>query len=214
MIGQALKLLRDELSSYISLNSGPGDTITQDDIILHNIALMESEAGADLSNKVVLTLVNTEEESTLKNFSNIVKTINGTKYVEPPVFLNLYVLISATLGQDLADAYEFALNRLSLIIQFFQSKKTFTVKNSPFTSISIDTTISAEVKASLRLNVELYTLTFEQINHLWGSLGGKQVPSAMYKVRLVKIQEETGETAPLIEEITNNALVLNAECDA
>ena len=213
MIGLALKLLRDELSAYIPANSGPGDTIAADDIILHNIALMESEEGADLSNKVVMTMVNTEEESTLKNCGNTLKTINGTKYVEPPVFLNLYVLISATLGQDLADAYEFALNRLSLIIQFFQSKKTFTVKNSPFTTIANDDTIPEEVKAAIRLNVELYTLTFEQINHLWGSLGGKQVPSAMYKIRLVKVQEDSGQLAPIIEEIDNNALVINAECD-
>ncbi|GAA4272680.1 DUF4255 domain-containing protein [Aquimarina gracilis] len=205
MIGLALKLLRDELSEYVFRNKRPGDSITQDDIILHNIALMESENSSDLSNKLVITLVNTEEESTLKNRSNALKTPNGIKYVEPPVFLNLYILISSTLGQDLQDAYEFALHRLSLVIQFFQTKKNFTIKNSPFTTISNDTNILQEIKDDLRLNVELYTLTFEQINHLWGSLGGKQVPFAMYKIRLVKIQEDTKVIAPIIEEIRTDS---------
>jgi hypothetical protein len=213
MIGLALKLLRDELSDYVFRNKRPGDSITQDDIILHNIAMLESDTSGDLNNKIIITLVNTEEESTLKNRSNAVKVTNGIKYVEPAVFLNLYILITATLGEDLQDAYEFALNRLSIVILFFQAKKSFTVKNSPFNSISTDANIPQEVKDELRLNIELYTLTFEQINHLWGSLGGKQVPFAMYKVRLVKIQENTAEEAPLIEEIKNTALVTNAECD-
>ena len=213
MIGLALKLLRDELSEYVFQNKRPGDSITQDDVILHNIALMDGDASGDLSNKIVITLVNSEEESTLKNNSNAVRTINGIRYVEPAVFLNLYILITATLGQDLQDAYEFALHRLSLIIQFFQAKKSFTVKNSPFTSISNDNNIPQETKDEIRLNVELYTLTFEQINHLWGSLGGKQVPFAMYKIRLVKIQENTGQEAPVIETIKTVETMINAECD-
>ena len=209
MIGVALKLLRDELSNYVFQNKRPDDLITRDDIILHNITLMDGESQGDLSNKVVITLVNTEEESTLKNGSHVSRTTNGIKYVEPPVFLNLYILISSTLGQDLQDAYEFALHRLSLVIQFFQAKKSFTIKNSPFTTISNDANISDENKEELKLNVELYTLTFEQINHLWGSLGGKQVPFSMYKIRLIKIQQNTGEVAPIIEELENNSTVIN-----
>jgi hypothetical protein len=209
MIGLALKLLRDELSSYVFLNKRPTDAIIDTDVILHNISLMDGDAQGELNNKIVITLVNTEEESTLKNGSHIYRTLNGIKYIEPPVFLNLYILISATLGQDLQDAYEFALHRLSLVIQFFQAKKNFTIKNSPFTTITNDDSISQEVKDGLKLNIELYTLTFEQINHLWGSLGGKQVPFAMYKVRLVKVQEKSGQIVPLIEEIESKESITN-----
>jgi len=63
----------------------------------------------------------------------------------------------------------------------------------------------------MRIIMELYTLTFEQINHLWGSLGGKQVPFVMYKARLVKIQHQITEEAPLIEQIENNFETL-ADC--
>ncbi len=209
MIGIALKLIRDELSNYIFQNKRTGDSITEDDIILHNIALMESDSQADLNNKVVITLVNTEEESTLKNKSNILKTPNGIKYVNSPVFLNLYVLISSTLQTGLGDHYETALNRLSLVIRFFQTKRSFTIRNSPFTTISGDANIPQETKDELKLNIELYTLTFEQINHLWGSLGGKQVPFAMYKIRLVSIKENATEVAPVIEELVNDQTVIN-----
>ena len=54
----------------------------------------------------------------------------------------------------------------------------------------------------LRFTMELYTLTFEQINHLWGSLGGRQIPFVMYKLRLVSLSERAVvREVPLIEEI-------------
>ena len=62
----------------------------------------------------------------------------------------------------------------------------------------------------LRLHPELYTLTFEQINHLWGSLGGKQSPFVMYKVRLVKIQSSIAEEGPVIEAIVSDARARDA----
>lgn len=211
MIRLALRLLRDELSEYVFQNRMAGDSITPEDVILHNIALMDGDNQGDLDDKIIMTLVNTEEESALKNKSHVLKTPKGIKYLEPPVFLNMYVLISATLGQDSKDAYEFALDRLSLVIQFFQAKRKFTVKNSPFSTIVNDSNISDEQKEKLKLHVELYTLTFEQINHLWGSLGGKQTPFAMYKIRLVGIQERTTFDAPLIEEIENNSHLIDPQ---
>lgn len=220
MIALALKLLRDELSDYIDQNKRSGDTITNAGITLGNIALMDSDDTGIFNDKVILTLVNTEEESTLKNGSHIIRTNKGVQYVEPAIHLNLYILISATLKENpTSDNYEFALHRLSLVLQFFQAKKSFTVKNSPFSNISSDQSgiqddwITNELRDELKLNVELYTLTFEQINHLWGSLGGKQVPFAMYKVRLIKIQEMSGAEGPVIEEVKNTVLVTNAECD-
>lgn len=205
MIASALKLLRDELSNYILLNKRVEDPLTAADVKLENIAALESGNSNDLENSLIVTLVNTEEESSLKNSSHYYRSSTGVAYVEPPVFLNLYVLVTATLDPNLQDAYEFALHRLGLVIQFFQSKRKFSIKNSPFTSIANDDSITQGEKDELRLLVELYTLTFEQINHLWGSLGGKQVPFVMYKLRLVKIQNrDVGQETPVIEEVAGS----------
>ena len=57
--------------------------------------------------------------------------------------------------------------------------------------------------------MELYTLTFEQINHLWGSLGGRQIPFAMYKLRLVAVTDNAViREVPLIEEIGTSSRVI------
>jgi len=48
-------------------------------------------------------------------------------------------------------------------------------------------------------------LTIEQINHLWGSLGGRQLPFAMYKLRLVAITDQAiVREVPPIEEINTS----------
>jgi hypothetical protein len=37
--------------------------------------------------------------------------------------------------------------------------------------------------------MDLFSLSLEEMNHLWGSLGGKQLPYAMYRGRLVTVQD-------------------------
>ena len=60
----------------------------------------------------------------------------------------------------------------------------------------------------MRLVLELYTLTFEQINYLWGSLGGKQMPFALYKLRLVEVEaDRTRAVGAPIETIEANEVI-------
>jgi len=114
------------------------------------------------------------------------------------------MLFTATLPEgdtSIDEDYRNALHRISGIIEFFQSKNVFTVQNSPrFDTKDIDVNLLADI----RLLPELYTLTFEQINHLWGSLGGKQSPFVMYKFRLVKIHSRISTAVPVIDTIRND----------
>jgi hypothetical protein len=231
MISGALVFLREELARYIVANqkrSGGavgGEVLDDEKIMLGNISALENDQDGERSmkNKVVISLVNIEEESALKNGQRFIRNPigNGIEYTQPPVHLNLYLLFSATLPDAAtSDDYERALNRLSLIIEFFQSKKSFTVRNSSQSSFAADAEgvtdsatleINQLVREELRLLPEIYTLTFEQINHLWGSLGGKQVPFVMYKVRLVKIQGRVTSESPLIEEIQERKEEISAQ---
>jgi len=103
------------------------------------------------------------------------------------------------------NGYVQALKRLSLVIEFFQGKNVFTPATASVPLPPELSDLSNPEIASLKLNLELYTLTFEQINHLWGSLGGRQIPFVMFKVRLVSITERSvRREVPLIEEIETN----------
>ena len=128
---------------------------------------------------MVLTLVNFSEEAALKNVAAVSRSPSGSiNYQNPPVYLNLYLLFSATYTN-----YATALSRLAQVITFFQSKKTFTLSNSPGAVTNISPT------TDLTLHVDLLTLNYEEVNNLWGSLGGKQLPFSMYRGRLIEIQD-------------------------
>lgn len=189
MIDKALALLRDELDNYIDLSIGSAE------VVIDNIGLLETSGSDTLTKRIVITLVNVEEESTLKNNTPLRKGYNTSAiYENPPVFLNLYVLISCNYS---GDDYVHALERLSAIVKFFQSRNSFS-----FSSVSGGLLPAEPDLIDLRFTMELYTLTFEQINHLWGSLGGRQIPFVMYKLRLVALTDRSiVREIPLIEEI-------------
>ena len=58
----------------------------------------------------------------------------------------------------------------------------------------------------MKLILDIHTLNFEQINDLWGSLGGKQVPFVVYRTRLLELRRDAVlQAAPLIEQINEES---------
>lgn len=203
MIYKALELLRRNLQDYLREHLPS----KEEEVALKNIAVYDSADNKPDYEKTLISLVNLQEEFALKNNALYrKKNLNGTiDYQNPPVFFNLYILICANQKE-----YSQALACLSAVGRFFQSKNTFTISNSFDPSWEEEGTkvleFTAEEEAEFKLNLELFSLTFEQINHLWGSLGGKQVPFILYKGSLVKIEDNIKvKGGGLIEEVVLNA---------
>lgn len=196
MISHALKILVAELNTFFDAIQ----TAVEDTVVLGNIATLESPTGTDnpdMREKIVVTLVNLREEKTLKNspYAYANSATLKTEYFNPPVYVNLFVLFSAT-----ARDYEKALTYISRLIRFFQTKNIFTHLNSKIgvTGGFIDYDRLSEFK----LIVDLYSPTFEELNHLWGTLGGKQHPSVLYLMRLLELkQDAVTEGGSVIVEI-------------
>ena len=149
-------------------------------------------------------MVNIEQENTLKNASVYQRNEAAAVYENQPVHLNLYVLVSANFnsGTPPNNGYLLALKRLSLAIKFFQGKSVFTPASSAISLPAPLNDLSNPEINSLKLVLELHSLSFEQVNYLWGSLGGRQIPSVLYKVRMVTISERRAlREAPLIQEV-------------
>lgn len=191
MIYEALQIISEQLDNYLS-SEGLSNLVK-----LENIALIETTAenSDKVNGKVVLTLINLDEEKTLKNLPNY-KVINklNTEYKNPPVHLNLYLLISAN-----CNTYVNSLRSISKTIEFFQGKSTFTSENTTYT-----TKEDFDVLSSFKLIVNLHTPTFEELNHIWGTLGGRQLPSVIYQIQMIEIdKKELTATGPVILEITD-----------
>ena len=85
--------------------------------------------------------------------------------------------------------YSIALDRLSEAIRFFQFKNVLTQDNvapSSLTPPPFSTTLNK--LESFKLIFDLYSPTMEEVNHLWGTLGGKQYPFVMYLMRMLDLK--------------------------
>lgn len=201
MLLHALTIIANELN--IHLNSVDGINYLDDEVKLGNIALLESPTGTSnnaIRDKVIISLVNIREEKTLKNlpFSRANDVTLRTEYFNPPINANLFLLFSAT-----ANDYSKALKYLSRIIRFFQAKNIFTHLNT--NEVTDATLTDYDRMGEFKIIMDLYSPSFEELNHLWGTLGGKQYPSVLYMLRMVELKNNvTTEGGRLIQEIQQN----------
>ncbi|GAA3757067.1 DUF4255 domain-containing protein [Flavobacterium ginsengiterrae] len=176
MIFEVIQIIEEQVNNYLK------EIELEQSVVAENIAFLESqndEVGKVLKDGVALTVINLAEEATLKNFPN--HTIENTKtiYKNSVINLNLFILFSAN-----REKYINSLRDISKIIEFFQGKKLFTQANTIYDR---NTSAMSNVD-NFRFTVELYTPTFEELNYIWGTLGGKQLPSALYKVSMIQIE--------------------------
>ena len=187
MISHGLTIVINELKKHLEdVYSVPSSS---DVVQLGNLAEGITSTGGNggiARGKLIFSVVNIKEEKTLKNLPNLVRndiTLRAT-YENPPVFLNFQILITAT------DAnYNNALLMLSRTIRFFQSKNVFTQDDVSPASISSNAPPNLlDRLESFKLIFDLYSPSMEEVNHLWGTLGGKQYPFVIYMMRMLDLK--------------------------
>lgn len=187
MIKEVLTILKNKLNDSVNgLQDGQhsGDIAVVDDIAKHD----DDTSGLD--DKVVITLLSVEEESTLKNKSWYTRTVvtenplvYDMKKQNPPAYLNLYLMIAAN-----RNAYDKSLSDIAKVIEIFQTHNVLEYTD-------------AVASRSFRFRIELHSIPFEQLSYVWGLLGGKVMPSALYKVSVVKIEAIDETPVNLIDEV-------------
>lgn len=197
MIYETLQILKEQLDNYL-IDAGLGKIVT-----LNNVAMLESgsDGASDLEGKVIISLINIDEESSLKNVPAVKIVNNKAEYSNPPVNINLFIMISAY-----CDSYENSLLSISKTIELFQGKRVFTPANTVYNRASA----SLDVLDSFKFVVELYTPGFEMWNHIWGTLGGRQLPAVIYKVQLIQIDADKKQaSSELITQISGKLNDIN-----
>lgn len=175
MIDEALDFIYTRLKEYLeSLEEFTGD------IKFDNIGSIDS-----IKDKIILSLINVSEEKVMKNTPHYEKVNDRVFKREPPVFVNIYLLI--TFG---VEDYKSNLTQLSKTIEYFQESHVYTVNKFPeLAAVGIK-----------RLMFDLMTVDFEQVYNLWSVLGGSLYPFLMYRVRVLKIEKgDKQPSAPILE---------------
>ena len=183
MLDLAFKFLAAELNSYLRAR-------TDSDFGEAEICRLVDDAGkwAVKEDHLGVSLIGIEEDRILKSQLPEHAYIDGRHVIlEPEIKINLHVIIAAHFK-----VYEEALKYISHVMTFFQSHPTFTQEQYP----ALDSRIR-------RLIPELQTLSYEQLNQVWAFIGGKQIPSAVYKIRMVVLQDvEQMAVRPPVTQVT------------
>ena len=167
MISSAIESVVQELDQFLRVKF----QLTESGAILSNLTNLDGSIAAKEMNKVVVTLVNIQEDKLAHNKFN-----RGSKIGQSlPVYLNVQILISANFDEKLAKE---SLRFISAVVAFFQSKNVFTPSNTP----SLDNSIE-------KLVFEIVNLEFTEQSNLFSSLGAKYLPSMLYRMRMLAIEE-------------------------
>lgn len=184
MINEVFDFLKNSLNTYLEAGNSnqPG-----------KVGFLGDEAGEALKfpvGQLTLLLVNIEEEKNLRPDDRFMRTdSDGARYQAPPVVhLNLYVMLVARFS-----AYLDSLKYLAAALRFFQANPVFTPEQYP-----------SFPEAVPELRVELHTPTFTTQNEIWSMLKSPYSPSALYRLRMICVEEEMAVIPPVsIREVTH-----------
>lgn len=173
MIDVASISLVNELNTFIQNKLGQ----KEEKVILSSILDQNGKVVIE-ENKIVATLIDISQESSLSNNQHYVSNPRGGyTLTAPTVHLNMYMLFSAFFS---VSNYTEALKYLSYVVTFFQAKSTFTTQNTP----------ALKDSGIEKLVLNMYELDSNTKNNMWNSLGLKYMPSVIYKVRMLSFVDE------------------------
>jgi hypothetical protein len=169
MIHLALRHLANQLNQYLMRTLAISDEIA----VVSNVVGPDGVLAPNLDNKVILVLTSIERDTVpVRSPEGAGRMLQGSA----PMFLNLYVMVAANFK---GDNYPEALKFIALAITFFQQQTMFDRRNTPDLDHGIE-----------KLILDIENLTRHEMSNVWGLLGGRYLPSVLYRVRMVTIDPD------------------------
>jgi hypothetical protein len=166
MIHAAIRCLAGELNEFFCRTLDTAEEL----VVVSNLLGADGAVAPDVSNKIVLFLTAIERDTVTQRAPDLAgRTFAGGG----PLFLNIYLMAAANFtGRN----YQDALRLISLLIGFLHHKPVFDRNNCPAMESSIE-----------RLIFDIENTPPPVMSNIWGVLGGRYLPSILYRVRVVAI---------------------------
>jgi len=174
-----MTLLNNALSSTAHrLNEHLLNTFPSPDpwVICCNLSRPDGTPEAGTENKIVATLLGLTPQTTVANYNPTHGSGDGYTPVQPPLFLNAFILFTANFA---GARYLDGLNMLSRTIGFFQANPVFSAQNLPGLDPGID-----------KLTFEMEHLSFEDQSTVMAAQKALYLPSVAYKLRGMVFQSD------------------------
>jgi hypothetical protein len=164
--------------------------VSEDLAVVSNLVDVNGNTPTIVGNKLAVFVANIERETVVA--SQGVRTAMGSgerdaiAQTSAAVHLNLMLMFAANFG---GNQYIEALKFISATVAFFQGRALFDHHNSP----DLDPRIE-------RLALEMVSLDRAELSNLWGILGGKYVPSVLYRMRMISF--DSGYITQLVPRVS------------
>jgi hypothetical protein len=169
--------------------------LSEDIVVVSNLVNHDGSACAHVNNRVVLFIANIEKETAMNSTSS--QSRSGHFSTAKPVFLNLYLMISANFtGTNYLESLKF----ISSIIGFFQMQPVFNHQNSPELDANIE-----------KIILDIENTQTQELSNMWSMFGAKYVPSILYKVRMITI--DTNAEVTRTTRISDAGVSVKPEAD-
>lgn len=169
MIHVAIEHISDQLNQHLRRQFG----VQEDLVATSGFAELDGSTSPLINNRLVVSLVKIDRDTAPQPRPNATPGRPVQVKTVPPLFLNLFLMMA---GNFSGKNYGQSLKLLSATIAFFQRRPVF------------DHTTSPELHGDIeRLVLEIENLPFAELSHLWSILGGKVLPSVLYRVRVIAV---------------------------
>jgi hypothetical protein len=216
-----LAKILDKLSKKITSEIATANNGVTVSIELTNVAtLNDGDEFLKEKSSMILSVVNIEEDKTLKNQS-LYKEYSGNgnsieKYKKPAQNL-IFSLLFTSYNKN-QNKYAEGLDKLEYIIKCLQNNNVFYYDD---TTLFEQTEVSENQAKSLnKIILDLVSLKPDQLNQMWSYLGSRYMPSVLYSMRMIRVQNENNlPTDPIIDKAkvqlwTNDKSDITGEIEA
>jgi hypothetical protein len=183
MIGNTLNFIASQLNNVVCqrLQLNPSNP----KVILSNIVDHNGTINVKDKNVLLLKLINIEQEPIANNSVSITREAVNFEMKSPPLYINLQLVLAAYYNPEQVQS---GLDTLTIGLSFIHGKPSWNAQNTPGLPSGIK-----------RLVFEMETLDFHQLNQVWGAIGTNYMPSVMYKIRMLTIDD--GAIQGLVEPV-------------
>ncbi|WP_373399007.1 DUF4255 domain-containing protein [Algoriphagus halophilus] len=174
MIDTVMVQVRDLINQNFKNQHG----FSENKVVISNLVDLDGSSPLEVDDKVVMFLLNLGEEPSLKNHSSRLGAFDGAGFQSksPILYLHLHVVFCANFRNK---KYIEGLNYLSQIVSFFN-------KNRIIDTCNFGAGVSKKIE---KISFELCSLSFDSMSHIWSSIGAKILPSSIYKISLIAIDD-------------------------
>lgn len=176
MIGNILENIVKELNDFIdeSVEFRSG----KKNVVLARPTNNKGEVSIP-ENCISMSVININEDTSMRS-PMLKRRVEGDKvYTQKPgISLDLKLIFIANFPNDYANE----LNFITKVIEFFQKKDTFTTANTP--------SLKKQERYMEKLVFKLSVVGLEDQHNIWNSLGIKYMPSVIFNVGKVLVQDD------------------------